>query len=170
MSKRKKVGDFSVGDSLPLILLVGGGIAVYFIGQKFNLWGNGGTPAGGTEGATTTTAVQTAVAAAAANADPDQQPSYDTVQYQTWASAINSAGNILIPALADSGSVLAIMGQIDNVADIDSLILSFGQQQHGLLMWQTSYDLPSYIHAAFTASDIASFNQQLAYNNVSFSW
>lgn len=100
-----------------------------------------------------------------------ETPNYDQTQYASWASAIQSEGFRIWP-YSDGTQTLAIMDQMDNLADVYSLIAAFGNYDPsglpGILGY--TYTLPAWIHAAFKDSAIAAFNQQLAWNNVQFSF
>jgi hypothetical protein len=138
------------------------GIGGYFLYQYF-----AGDDASTTD--TNTTANTTAASDVASQTAAGDPPNYDATTYAGWASTIFQSGNTLINMLSTPAPVLAIMDQIDNLADMYSLIAAFGTRQATGWSWSaTTYDLPGFINAAFETSDIASFNAQLGYNNVQY--
>jgi hypothetical protein len=172
MARRKKIGGFDIGTDLNLILLAGGAAAVYFLGNKFGLWGSGsGSGSGAPANATTQTVnPQTVAKDLQSQIAQGAPPNYDATQYATWANSIFDAGNSFWSGLADSGSVLAIMDQLDNLADVYSLINAFGTKRASTMTTGQYYDLAGWIKVAFSDSAINSFNQQLGYNGVTWSW
>lgn len=100
-------------------------------------------------------------------ADP---PNYGSTQYATWAAAIQNEGNRFI---ASSGTqTLSIFDQMDNVADVLSLIAAFGNYRPtdlGIPDTNT-YNLATWLYAGFTSDAIAAINQQLTWNGVNYSF
>jgi hypothetical protein len=166
--RKKQMGSFDMGTDLTIIVFVAGGVGIYFLGSYLGLWGSG-SDSSTSQGNATTAAQATADIATQTNAgDP---PNYDGTQYQTWASTIFAQGSSIVPSSDSAGVVLAIMDSLDNLADVYSLISAFGTQSTGIAPILTfNYDLPQWINKAFTSAAVASFNQQLSYNNVQFTW
>lgn len=162
-ANRVRIAGIDLGTDVQLVILVGIGIGGYVL---YNYLTSDSSSTNTNTGANTTAASDVAAQVAAGDG-----PNYDPTQYATWSSSIFQAGNTLVPMLSSPSVVLSIMDQLDNLADVYSLIAAFGTQQAtGWSFSAQQYDLPGFIHAAFHDSDIASFNQQLGYNNVSYTF
>jgi hypothetical protein len=156
----KRVGD--MGTTVNLAILVGLGVGGYVLYEYLDP--NKQSPTGNS--------------VTSASVAPDLQsqvaegngPNYDATQYSSWADEIYSAASHYGTAFSDSASVLAIMDQIDNLADMYSLIQAFGTRNFSWWVSSGSYSLPGFIQACFSSGAVASFNQQLGYNNVAFSF
>jgi hypothetical protein len=165
-SRRGRVSGFDLGTDLNLAILVAIGIGGYLVYNYFAGDGSSSSPAD-----TNTTANTTATNDIASQTAAGDPPNYDATTYASWASTIFQSGNTVINMLSTPAPVLAIMDQIDNLADMYSLIAAFGTRQATGWSWSaTTYDLPAFINAAFESSDIAKFNAQLGYNNVQYTF
>ena len=158
----------TVSDYMPIIILGAVGIGAYYL---FTSLGSKVPPAntGGTSGTTTAT-VQADLQSEIAAGNP---PNYDSTQYAQWADSIFGAGSAWGTSFSDSQTVLNIMDSMDNLADVYSLILAFGTRgvYNGFLaITPTPMTLDAFITDAFSSAAITSFNNQLAYNQVSFTW
>lgn len=166
-SRRGRVSGFDLGTDLNLAIVVAIGIAGYFVYQYFA----GDSSSSSSPADTNTTANTTATSDVAAQTAAGAPPNYDATTYASWASTIYQSGNTLINMLSTPAPVLAIMDQVDNLADMYSLIAAFGTRQATGWSWSaTTYDLPAFINAGFETADIAKFNAQLGYNNVQYTF
>lgn len=161
-----RIGDLNIGTDVQIAIFLALGIAGYAL-YKFLAPAPAPPPGSTTASSGTTLTPDQATTDAASQSDP---PNYDPSQYATWAADIQSEGNRF---WTSSGTnTLAIMDQIDNLADMYSLIAAFGNYRptDAGIPDPTTYNLPTWINAAFSSAAIAAFNQQLAYNNVQFSF
>jgi hypothetical protein len=165
-SRNGRISGFDLGTDLNIAVLVAIGIGGYLIYNYFNGGSGDSSPAD-----TNTTADATAAADVAAQTAAGDPPNYDDTDYAGWASTIYQSGNTFAPMLSSPSAVLNIMNQMDNLADIYSLIKAFGTRQAtGWSFSAQQYDLPGFIHAGFEDADIDKFNAQLGYNNVQYTF
>ena len=164
--KRNKIGTIDIGTDLQIAIFVAIGVGGYVLYKYLSPNPDGSTTSGKSS---QSTALPPATVAQdlSAQVSAGNGPNYDATQYATWAADIFNAGNTMFPPLADDKTVLGIMNNMDNLADVYSLIQSYGTK-NGNLGW--GYDLPSWIQAAFSTAQIKEFNDQLGYNNVSYTW
>ena len=143
------------------------GVGIYLIVKEF---GNSGSSS---ESTATTAEIQ----ADLASASSQEPPNYSSTQYSNWADEIYAAA-ATIAASSDSATVLGILDQIWNLADMYSLVAAFGTRK--ACPWWSGVTLDTFgcqqvglnafISQGFTSDMIAQFNQQLGYNNVSYSF
>lgn len=158
---RSRVSGFDLGTDVNIAVLVGIGIGAYFLYQ----WLEGDSGSANTNTAASTTASSDVQA----QTNAGNPPNFSQTQYASWASTIFQAGDTFAPLLSNPSAVLPIFQGLKNLADIYSLIQAFGQQEAtGWSFSATSYDLPSFIHAGFEDSDIATFNQALSSNGIQY--
>jgi hypothetical protein len=106
--------------------------------------------------------------AASDAASQGQAPNYTSTQYASWAAEIQSEGNRLFPS-SGTNTLQIFSEYMDNDADVYSLIAAFGNYSPiDLGIPDSSYNLPTWIWAAFTNAAVASFNTQLQQNGVNF--
>lgn len=161
---RKTVAGLNLGKDVDYIV-IGGVVIAGVVLYKWLV-----PPPSSQQTSSSGTSLTPAQASADAAAQPEG-PNYDQTQYATWASTIQSEGFRVWP-YSSGTQTLAIMDQMDNIADVYNLIAAFGNYDPsglpGILGY--TYTLPAWIHAAFSNSAIESFNQQLGYNQVQFSF
>lgn len=152
---------------MPILIWGGAGLALYFVGKKFGLWG-GVTPAPAnfsTDPATVTKDLQTASAT-----DP---PNYADSQYSQWADTIYQAAGSF-SGTSDSATVNSIFDLVWNDADFLKLTQAFGTRRAcpwysmGFDMGCQNVGLGVFITSGFTDSAVAQFNQTLSYNGVTY--
>lgn len=166
MSRRRaKVGEI---DYMQLGILAAVAIGGYYLYKKISATLPPITTGGAAQAQATQAAADLAAAIAAGNS-----LSYPTTQYQQWADAIFQAGSAWGTWASDSASVLNIMTQINNDADFLALVQAWGTRSiyNGLFaITTTPVTLDAFVTTAFSASAIASFNQQLGWNGVTLTF
>jgi hypothetical protein len=163
--RRRRVGDVSTDINIGIIAAIG--VGIYVLYQYLSPSSNQNA---GSAGTSNTAGAAAAAADLQAQTAAGDGPNYDTTQYNSWADTIYSSASHFGSWFSDNGTVLNIMDQMDNLADVYSLIEAFGTRSFSFWAGPQNYSLPGFINAAFSSNAIASFNQQLAYNNVAYTF
>lgn len=160
---RNKVAGIDLGTDVQIAIFAALALGGWYVYENFlspgktNPTGNGTTP--------TTVAPDLAAQTAAGDG-----PNYDATQYSSWADEIYAAASHWGNTFSDATTVLGILDQIDNLADMYALIQAFGTRSYSWYFGSSNYSLPGFIQANWGSSDITKFNQQLGYNNVAFTF
>lgn len=164
--RRRHMAGIDPGSALTLGIVVVAGLVGFAIYKLINPK----KPPPGSTTAGTGTSLTPDQAAADAKAQANA-PSWSPTQYATWAAAIQAEGNRVFPS-SGPNTIQIFNEYMDNMADVLSLIAAFGNYSPVDLGIQEafSYNLPTWLWAAFKDSTVAAINTQLQQNGVNYSF
>jgi hypothetical protein len=163
----KKVAGLDTGTWITIGVLGAVGIGAYYVITQI------GKTAGGliapNTGGTAQTTQQQQQAALNQSIAAGNPLSYPMAQYGNMADSLFACGSAWGQWAADNATALSIFDQCNNDSDLLALTLQFGTRGvhvPGIFSGWTTTPMTMYafIDTAFSASNIASFNQQLTWN------